>query len=149
MDTVGDSIGESKPVCQCTPKSRSQRWVPGFPIALCLLMSMSSITVCLLMSLKTYQLENRLQMELDKASIFQHPKRAFVNEDGTLLSELSTPIGKLVEEVHVCCGYAVIVVDKYMCYACGCLLPVPKLCAITQNMCSLRRQTWQSLAVVP
>ncbi|KAL3972897.1 lumican [Sarotherodon galilaeus] len=98
MDTVGDSIGESKPLCQCTRKSRSQRWVPGFPIALCLLMSMSSITVCLLMSLKTYQLENRLQMELDKASIFQHPNRAFVNEDGTLLSELSTPIGKLVEE---------------------------------------------------
>lgn len=117
MDTVGDSSGESKPVCQCGPKSASQRWLPGFPIALCLLMSLSSITVCLLMSLKTYQLENRLQMELERASMIQHPSRAFTNEDGTLMSELSTPIGKLVEEVHVYCGYAVIVVDKYLCCA--------------------------------
>lgn len=98
MDTASDSVGESKPVCQCAPKSAVQRWLPGFPIALCLLMSLSSVTVCLLMSFKTYQLENRLQMEMNKASVFHPPHRAFLNEDGTLIPELSTPIGKLVEE---------------------------------------------------
>lgn len=98
MDTASDSIGESKPVCQCAPKSAVQRWLPGFPIALCMLMSLSSITVCLLMSLKTHQLENRLQMEMDKASIFQPPHRACLNEDGTLIPELSTSVGRLVEE---------------------------------------------------
>lgn len=100
MDTASDSIAESKPVCQCAPKSAVQRWLPGFPIALCLLMSLSSVTVCLLMSFKTYELENRLQMEMDKASIFHPPHRAFLNEDGTLIPELSTPIGTLMEEVH-------------------------------------------------
>lgn len=100
MDTDSDSIGESKPVCQCTPKSLVQRWLSGFPIALCLLMSLSSVTVCLLMSFRTYQLENRLQMEMDKASSFHPQHRVFLNEDGTLIPELSTPIGRLVEEVH-------------------------------------------------
>ncbi|XP_078145142.1 uncharacterized protein LOC144542414 [Centroberyx gerrardi] len=98
MDTAGDSIGESKPVCQCAPKSAVQRWLPGFPVAVCLLLSLSSITVCLLMSFKTYQLESRLQMEIDKVSIFHPPHSAFLNEDGTLIPELSTSIGKLVEE---------------------------------------------------
>uniref|UniRef100_A0A3Q3JML3 Uncharacterized protein n=1 Tax=Monopterus albus TaxID=43700 RepID=A0A3Q3JML3_MONAL len=66
MDTASGSIVESKPVCQCAPKPVARRWLPGFPIALCLLMSLSSITVCLLMSFKTFQLENRLQMEMPK-----------------------------------------------------------------------------------
>lgn len=105
MDTASDSVGESKPVCQCAPRSVVQRWLPGFPIVLCLLLSLSSITVCLLMSLKTYQLENRLQMEMNKASIFHPSHMAFLNEDGTLIPELSTSIGKLVEEVRVAyCG---------------------------------------------
>lgn len=101
MDTASDSNGESKPVCQCAPKSVVQRWLPGFPMALCLLMSMSSITVCLLMSTRTFQLENRLQMQMDKALIFHPPHRACLNEDGTLIPELSTSVGKLVEEVHI------------------------------------------------
>lgn len=98
MDTASDSNGESKPVCQCAPKSAVQRWLPGFPIALCLLMSLSSVAVCLLMSFRTFQLEERLQMEMNKASIFQPQHRAFLNEDGTLIPELSSPIGRLVEE---------------------------------------------------
>ncbi|TNN58441.1 hypothetical protein EYF80_031332 [Liparis tanakae] len=98
MDTASDSVGESKPVCQCAPKSGGQRWLPGFLIALCLLMSLSSITVCLLMGFKTFMLENRLQMEMDKASIFHPPHTACLNEDGTLIPELSSSIGKLVEE---------------------------------------------------
>ncbi|CAG5991340.1 unnamed protein product [Menidia menidia] len=98
MDKSSDSIGESTPVCQCAPKTVARRWVPAFPIALCLLMSLSSITVSLLMSLKTYQLENRLQTEMDKAAVFQPSYTAFQNEDGTLVSELSTPIEKFVEE---------------------------------------------------
>ncbi|XP_010793849.1 collagen alpha-1(XXIII) chain [Notothenia coriiceps] len=97
MDTASHSIGESKPVCEFAPKSSVQRWLPGFPIALCLLLSMSSITVCLLMSLKTFQLESRMQMQMDKASIFQ-PHRACLNEDGTLTPELSSSVGKFVEE---------------------------------------------------
>lgn len=102
MDTASDSVGEGKPVCQCAPKSAVQRWLPGFPIALCLLMSLSSITVCLLMSLKTYQLES----QMEKASIFHPPHMAFLNEDGTLIPELSSSIGKLVEEVQtIYCGY--------------------------------------------
>lgn len=51
------------------------------------------------MSFKTYQLESRLQMEIDKVSIFHPPHSAFLNEDGTLIPELSSSIGKLVEEV--------------------------------------------------
>ncbi|KAM7000360.1 uncharacterized protein LKV04_005277 [Tautogolabrus adspersus] len=98
MDTASDSIGESKPVCQCAPKSVIQRWLPGFHIALCLLMSLSSVALCLLMSFRTFQLENRLQMEMGKASIFQPKHAAFLNEDGTLIPDLSTSIGRLVEE---------------------------------------------------
>lgn len=101
MDTASDSAGESKPVCRCAPKSVVQQWLPGFPIVLCLLMSLSSVTVCLLMSVKTYELENRLQMEMHKASVFEPPHRAFLNEDGSLIPELATPIGELMEEVHV------------------------------------------------
>lgn len=100
MDTASDSMGDSKPVCQCAPKSVLQQRLPGFPIALCLLMSLSSVTVCLLMSFKTHELENRLQMEMDKASVFDPPHRAFLNEDGSLIPELAIPIGQLVEKVH-------------------------------------------------
>lgn len=101
MDLTRDSVGESKPVCQCAPKSVVQRWLPGFPMTLCLLMSMSSITVCLLMSIRTFQLENRLHVELDKASVLHPPPGACLNEDGTLTPELRTSVGKLVEEVHI------------------------------------------------
>lgn len=52
------------------------------------------------MGFKTFMLENRLQMEMDKASIFHPPHTACLNEDGTLIPELSSSIGKLVEEVH-------------------------------------------------
>ncbi|MEQ2167448.1 hypothetical protein GOODEAATRI_004319, partial [Goodea atripinnis] len=101
METTNSrSNGEDKPVCQCATKSGVQRWLPGFPIALCLLMSLSSITVCVLMSFRTHQLENRLHMEMDKASILQAPQRSFKNEDGALISELSAPVRMLVEEVH-------------------------------------------------
>lgn len=104
MDTASDSMGESKPVCQCAPKSVVQRWLPGFPVALCLLISLSSVTVCLLMSFKTFELENRLQMETNKASTLDPPHRAFLNEDGTLIPELAAPIGQLVEKVLVAYG---------------------------------------------
>ncbi|KAJ3587271.1 hypothetical protein NHX12_010869 [Muraenolepis orangiensis] len=106
MDTSG---GESKPVCQCVAEPRSgchlntgvRQWLPGWPIALCLVLSMSSIAVCLLMSFKTFQLESRLQMEMDKMSTLFHPSHhsAFLNQDGTLVPELRTPIEKLLEEV--------------------------------------------------
>lgn len=99
MDTASDSAGERKPVCQCAPKSSVQHWLPGLPIVLCLLMSLSSVTVCLLMSFKTFELENRLQMETRKASIFEPSRTAFLNEDGTLIPELATPIGEFMEEV--------------------------------------------------
>ena len=101
MDTASDSVGEGKPACQCASRSAVQRWLPGFPVALCLLMSLSSISVCLLMSVKTLQLEQRLQMEMDKPPVLQPRHGSFQNEDGTLVSGLSTPIGRLVEEVHV------------------------------------------------
>ncbi|XP_030224672.1 collagen alpha-1(XXIII) chain-like [Gadus morhua] len=98
MDTARDSSGESKPGCQFAPRSGLRQWLPGLPIALCLLLSMSSIAVCLLMSVKTFQLESRLQTEMDKISILQPSHSAFLKEDGTLIPELSTPIEKLVEE---------------------------------------------------
>ncbi|CAN9514920.1 unnamed protein product [Ophioblennius macclurei] len=98
MDKDTDSIAQSKPACHCAPQSVVQRWLPGLPIALCLLMSLSSIAVCLLMSFKTYQLENRLHMEVEKASVFQPPHQSLLTEDGTLISDLRTPIAKLVEE---------------------------------------------------
>lgn len=104
MDAASDSMGESKPVCQCAPKSVAQRWLPGFPVALCVLISLSSITVCLLMSFKTFELENRLQMETNKASTLEPPYRAFLNEDGTLIPELAAPIGQLVEKVFAACS---------------------------------------------
>lgn len=53
------------------------------------------------MSFKTYQLENRLQMQMEKASIFQPLRRSFQNEDGSLVSDLAAPIADLVEEVNV------------------------------------------------
>ena len=101
MDTARDSSGESKPGCQFAPRSGLRQWLPGLPIALCLLLSMSSIAVCLLMSVKTFQLESRLQTEMDKISILQPSHSAFLKEDGTLIPELSTPIEKLVEEVSM------------------------------------------------
>lgn len=94
MDTATDSMRECKNVCQCAPVV--QQRLPGFPIVLCLLISLSSVTVCLLMSFKTYELENRLQVE----SISDSQHKAFVNEDGTLIPELAIPVGELVEKVH-------------------------------------------------
>lgn len=104
METANDSMGESKPACQCAPKSAILQRLAGFPIVLCVLMSLSSVIVCLLMSFKTYELENRLQMEMNKASIFDPSHRALLNEDGTLIPQLATPIGQLVDEVHVTYG---------------------------------------------
>lgn len=99
MDTTtNESMEEHKPACQCVPKSASHRWLPGFPLALCLLMSLSSITVCLLLCFKTYQLESRMVTEMQKASVFHPPHMAFLNGDGTLIPELENPIGQLVEE---------------------------------------------------
>ena len=101
MDTGRDSgSAEGKPgECRCAPGSGLRPRLPGLPVALCLLLSVSSIAVCLLMSVKTFQLESRLQMEMDKISILQPSHSAFLNEDGTLVPQLSTPIEKLVEEV--------------------------------------------------
>lgn len=103
MDAGSASAGEMKPVCQC-PGSRSgaQRWIPGLPGALCLLLCLSSVTVCLLMSVRTQQLEQRLEMEMNK--VFQPPHRALLTEDGSLIPELSSPIGRLLEEVQQVCG---------------------------------------------
>lgn len=95
MEPASDPAGERKPVCQCA----LQRRFPALPIALCLLMSLASVTVCLLMTLKTYELEDRLQMEMSKASDSQPPRKAFLNEDGTLIPELAAPIGQLVDKV--------------------------------------------------
>lgn len=99
MDTATDITDERKPVCRCAPKSAVQLWLPGFPVALCLLMSLSSVTVCLLMTSKTYELENRLQMETNKAPVSEHA--AFLNDEGTLIPELANPVEQLVEQVHV------------------------------------------------
>lgn len=101
MDTATDPMDERKPVCRCAPKSAVQLWLPGFPVALCLLMSLSSVTVCLLMTSKTYELENRLQMETNKAPVSDPPHAAFLNDEGTLIPELAIPVGQLVEQVHV------------------------------------------------
>lgn len=101
MDTATDLMDERKPVCQCSPKSAVQLWLPGFPVVLCLLMSLSSVTVCLLMTAKTYELETRLQMETNKVSVAETPHVAFVNDDGALIPELAITVGQLVEQVHV------------------------------------------------
>lgn len=101
MDTGTDLMDERKPVCRCSPKSAVQLWLPGFPVVLCLLMSLSSVTVCLLMTSKTYELEKRLQMETNKVAVSETPHVAFVNDEGTLISELAIPVGQLVEQVHV------------------------------------------------
>lgn len=102
MDTATDIMDERKPVCRCAPKSAVQLWLPGFPVALCLLMSLSSVTVCLLMTSKTYELENRLQMETNKAHVSEPPHAAFLNDEGTLIPELANPVEQLVEQVRVC-----------------------------------------------
>lgn len=99
MDTGTDLMDERKPVCRCSPKSAVQLWLPGFPVVLCLLMSLSSVTVCLLMTSKTYELENRLQTT--KEAVSETPHVAFVNDEGTLIPELAIPVGQLVEQVHV------------------------------------------------
>ncbi|KAM9833858.1 uncharacterized protein ACBT44_008655 [Syngnathus typhle] len=99
MDSLRDSAGDSKPnACQCAPKSDVHRWSPGLPVAMCILMSLCSISVCLLMSFKTLQLEQRLKMELDRVPIFRAGHGSFLNEDGSLVPELSASVGKLVEE---------------------------------------------------
>lgn len=101
MDTETDIMDERKPVCRCAPKSAVQLWLTGFPVALCLLMSLSSVTVCLLMTSKTYELESRLQMETNKAPVSEPPHAAFLDDEGTLIPELANPVEQLVEQVHV------------------------------------------------
>lgn len=101
MDTATDIMDERKPVCRCAPKSAVQLWLPGFPVALCLLMSLSSVTVCLLMTSKTYELESRLQMETNKAPVSEPPHAAFLNDEGTLIPELANSVEQLVEQVRV------------------------------------------------
>lgn len=102
MDTATDLLDERKPERRCSPKSAVQLWLPGVPVLLCLLMSLSSVTVCLLMTSKTYELETRLQMEANKAPVSETPRVVFVDDEGSLIPELAAPVGQLVEQVHVC-----------------------------------------------
>lgn len=101
METATDLTDERKPACRCSPKSAAQLWLPGFPVVLCLLMSLSSVTVCLLMTSKTYELESRLQVETNKVPVSETPHAAFVNDEGTLIPELAIPVGQLVKQVRV------------------------------------------------
>lgn len=102
MDAAADPVDERTPGCRCAPKSSVRLWLPGFPVALCLLMSLSSVTLCLLMTSKTYELESRLQTETGS-----EPRRgAFLDHEGTLIPELAIPVGQLVEQVHVFLGTA-------------------------------------------
>lgn len=87
-----DASSGSKPACGCP---RVQRWVP----ALSLLLSLGSITFCLLLSFRSAAVEQRLQAQISAA--LQPARSALQNQDGTLVPELSTPIGKLVEEVKI------------------------------------------------
>ncbi|CAG01201.1 unnamed protein product [Tetraodon nigroviridis] len=98
MDTATDLLDERKPERRCSPKSAVQLWLPGVPVLLCLLMSLSSVTVCLLMTSKTYELETRLQMEANKAPVSETPRVVFVDDEGSLIPELAAPVGQLVEQ---------------------------------------------------
>lgn len=53
------------------------------------------------MTSKTYELENRLRMETNKAPVSETPHVAFVNDEGSLIPELAIPVGELIEQVHV------------------------------------------------
>ncbi|KAJ8015281.1 hypothetical protein DPEC_G00024490 [Dallia pectoralis] len=80
MSSTGDQpTGGSKEA----PRSVLLRCLVGFPTVLCFMLSVSSICVCLLMSFKTSQLENRLYaLEMENSKVFSLPESAL---DGTVL----------------------------------------------------------------
>ncbi|XP_052374205.1 collagen alpha-1(XXIII) chain-like [Oncorhynchus keta] len=99
MDSTEDN-GESKAALRpCAPRSLLLRCLVGFPTVVCFMLSLSSIAICLLMSFKTYQLENRLDaLELEKNTVFNPPESAFTREDGTVLPALRSSIETLLQE---------------------------------------------------
>ncbi|XP_062311286.1 collagen alpha-1(XXIII) chain-like, partial [Osmerus eperlanus] len=99
MDSMVDSSGLSKAESRCAPRSRFPRCPVGFTSAVCLVLSLSSVSVCLMMSLKTHQLENRLSaLETEKTSVFHPPESAFLREDGTVIPALRDSVEMLLQE---------------------------------------------------
>ncbi|KAL0974011.1 hypothetical protein UPYG_G00214230 [Umbra pygmaea] len=92
----GGSKGSLRP---CAPKSLLLRCLVGLPTVLCLMLSVSSIAMCLLMSFKTYRLESRLHvLEMEKNTVFNPPESIFTREDGTVLPALRSSFETLLQE---------------------------------------------------
>lgn len=100
MDSTVDNRQSKAALRPCVPRSLLMRCLVGFPTIVCFMLSVSSIAVCLLVSLKTYQLENRLHaLEMEKNTVFNPPESAFMREDGTVIQALRRSIETLLQEV--------------------------------------------------
>ncbi|XP_052344065.1 collagen alpha-1(XXIII) chain-like [Oncorhynchus keta] len=99
MDSTVDNRESKAALRPCVPRSLLMRCLVGFPTVVCFMLSVSSIAVCLLMSLKTYQLENRLHaLEMEKNTVFNPPESAFMSEDGTVIPTPRRTIDTLLQE---------------------------------------------------
>ncbi|XP_073676370.1 collagen alpha-1(XXV) chain [Garra rufa] len=94
MDQSADGNTESK---QNAAKPLYQRYLVSFPTVVCLVLSLSSIAVCFLMTFKTHQMESRLrELETKMTDICQEsPKDVSVPQElrksfETLLQERLT-----------------------------------------------------------
>lgn len=94
MDQSADGNIESK---QNAAKPRCQRYLVSFPTIVCLVLSLSSIAVCFLMSFKTHQMESRLrELEIKMTDICQESSK-----DTSVPQELRKSIETLLQEASI------------------------------------------------
>ncbi|XP_026119028.1 collagen alpha-1(XXV) chain-like [Carassius auratus] len=91
MDQSADGNIESK---QNSAKPFCQRYLVSFPTTVCLVLSLSSIAVCFLVSFKTHQMESRLrELEIKMTDICQESPK-----DISVPQELRESIETLLQE---------------------------------------------------
>lgn len=94
MDQSADGNTESK---QNAAKPLYQRYLVSFPAIVCLVLSLSSIAVCFLMTFKTHRLESRLrELEIKMTDICQESPK-----DISVPQELRESIETLLQEASI------------------------------------------------
>lgn len=94
MDPSAERNTESK---QNTAKPLYLRYLVSFPTIVCLVISLSSIAVCFLMTFKTHQMESRLRaLEIKMSDICQES-----SVDVSVSQELRESIETLLQEASI------------------------------------------------
>ncbi|KAL4631322.1 collagen alpha-1(XXIII) chain-like [Arapaima gigas] len=99
MDSAENSKEDKALMNPGPPESLIPRFLVALPTIVCLLLSVSSISFCFLMTFKTSQLENRVHaLELEKVQMIHRPEMSFLGEDGSVVPALRETVEKLLQE---------------------------------------------------